>query len=375
MRATACLVTIAHAPSYARAELHSACGIEWMEMNLAFENGTRLPLRFDLEPTELESSVGRIRAIADVAQRNQLEIELVIEDANGVTSEATQDDLERLFRELRGDVTRGPVVDFPTGSAIHNELRRSIEQHGLGRWSDSLVALARPFLAFGTPPIVSHDCEIRIGGTKLWGLPDLPRGMPWPRQKDCTAIWMENAGLDPEAPCGFIGQLSLSELAGTWAADLLPKGGLLSFFAFTEIESVGTADALVLLTRDLRSLERRAPPSDLSEDNALRSPVALRLVERASLPETDSPHFLPLREQGVDEVAYSRLQSELGTCGLGFLGYGFTATAGDVTPSSNWHQFARLETSIGMRMDLQLESHDFSAGRLERAKLVYVHPD
>jgi hypothetical protein len=346
-----------------------------MDINMAFEQGRPLPLRFELKPAKLDENVGRVRALLDVALRHRLTIHLAIEDANGVTSEATQDAFERLFRQLRGDVKRGPAVDLSAGPGIQGELQRLIDLHGLGRWSNSLVASMRPFLAFGTPPLVSHDDEIRIGGTKLWGRPDLPCGMQWPRQKDCAATWLQETELDPEGLCGFIGQICLSDLVGTRAADLLPKQGLLSFFAFTEAENVGTADALVLLTKDLRLLERQTPPAELNEDNGLRSPVALRLIERASLPERESPHFLALRAQGVDEDAYDRLLSSLETNGLGLLGYGFTDTAGDVTPSESWHQFARLETSIGWRIDLQLEAGDFAAGCLERAKLVYTHPD
>ena len=372
MNSPACLITVVHAPSDVRGELHTICGLEWMDLNVAFENGQPLPLRFELRGPTADASVARVRALVDIAHRHSLELKIALEHTNGLISEATPDDFERLVRELRGRVVRGPLLLETTD--IRDELQRLIVTHGLQQWTDSLVALARPFLAVATPPIVSHDSEIPIGASKLWGLPDLPPGTPWPRQKNCTSCWEENVGMDPEGLCGFVAQLSLSELAGANAASLLPKSGLLSIFAFTEYERFGTVDAFVPLTHGTHSMQRTSPPAALDEANALRNPVALHLLERPSIPEMDSPHFDSLRAGGVDKSAYRSLLRHLGNTGLGFLGYGYTPTAGDITESVEWHQLARLETSSGWRMDLQLHAADFAAGRPERTKLVYAHP-
>lgn len=374
MKPSACRVILKHAYDSDRGELNRRCGIEWADMNLAFERGNPLTLRFGLGQDELGSSIDRVRGLIFVATRLQLDFRVEVEDASGATSEVSRDRLEEILSTLGTSEAKAPTFERG-GTDITEELLHLVERHGLSRWRDDIAALMRPFLEISEQPRAVPDREIPVGGSKLFGLPDLPHSLAWPTQGDCSAIWLPDAGLDPARPCGFMGQFRLSDLTGTRSSLLLPPSGLISFFAFAEAERVGTADGLILWFREDEALSRREAPRELAESNRTGLSAPLQLVERPSLPETDGPHFEALREKGIDEDAYERLLEDLEPGGRGLLGYGFTSTAGDPTPSAEWHQFARLETHSGVTMDFQMKPADLMKGRFERAQLVYVHLD
>jgi uncharacterized protein YwqG len=69
----------------------------------------------------------------------------------------------------------------------------------------------------------------RLGGSHIGGLPDLPKGVAWPRLS--AALKGTASALQREdEPLWFLMQVNLAELASTNVANLLPKAGMLYFF-------------------------------------------------------------------------------------------------------------------------------------------------
>lgn len=77
-------------------------------------------------------------------------------------------------------------------------------------------ALVRPCVAITTRK--PKKGELRVGASRLGGVPDLPPGTEWP------------VG-DSGAPMEFLGQIRLEDVAPYDAQGLLPTSGVLSFFA------------------------------------------------------------------------------------------------------------------------------------------------
>lgn len=131
----------------------------------------------------------------------------------------------------------------------------------IGITEDVAHALLRPAIALLSTR--STDEAIAVGATKLGGCPDLPPGMPWPR---------EGAQI-----FGFVAQLRMEELSALDPEGLLPKKGLLSFFVQDEsgepLEYYGAAKVMLLDG----PLERCAVPEgfDLRPDGTvIREPYA-----------------------------------------------------------------------------------------------------
>src|SRR5262249_55714877 len=67
---------------------------------------------------------------------------------------------------------------------------------------DLVLRLARPMLTIATQP--TKKSAMGVGSTRFGGLPDLPKGVDWPK---CG-----------EGPLAFLGQLALRDLQGSLAA-------------------------------------------------------------------------------------------------------------------------------------------------------------
>lgn len=141
--------------------------------------------------------------------------------------------------------------------------RQRLVAAGLGRFSDSLVQMARPSVR------LIADCAVRVevGASRLGGLPDLPSARRWPR----------NDGV----PLSFIAQVNLADVAPYDAEGVVPRDGLLSFFyaAVTQdawgFDPADRGSAVVIHTPAHAWLERRQRPEDLSEDGVFHA-IGLR---------------------------------------------------------------------------------------------------
>src|SRR5205085_499921 len=97
------------------------------------------------------------------------------------------------------------------------ELRELLHSSGLARIAGELLHLVQPAVEIALTP--TDDAGIRLGASKMGGLPDLPADVDWPS-------WHE--------PMAFIGQFNLGETAEHDQDGFLPRKGLLSFFYETD---------------------------------------------------------------------------------------------------------------------------------------------
>lgn len=141
--------------------------------------------------------------------------------------------------------------------------RQRLVAAGLGRFSDSLVQMARPSVR------LVADCAVRVEvcASRLGGLPDLPSATGWPR----------NDG----GPLSFIAQVNLADVASYDSEGVLPCDGLLSFF-YAAVAQGGwgfdpadRGSAVVIHTPAHTATEQRERPDDLSDDGVFH-PIGLR---------------------------------------------------------------------------------------------------
>jgi uncharacterized protein (TIGR02996 family) len=154
-----------------------------------------------------------------------------------------------------------------------------IQQSGLRKWRDELLAVARPALRievkeanFDDPPPTPED----MGITRLGGDPDLPVGTAFPTAADGT-------------PLHFLSQFNLADLQGTIAGRAFPDTGLISIFRI-QVEGdcacyIDQVDfpRLVRFTPSGTRLARVPRPAEPKEPPAPFRP-GLRLVETMRLP-------------------------------------------------------------------------------------------
>ncbi|MGW7679182.1 YwqG family protein [Kribbella sp. NPDC054772] len=160
-----------------------------------------------------------------------------------------------------------------------------LEAAGLGKFTDSLVAMARSSVRL-VADSAAPDIERY---SRLGGLPDLPVSTTWPRNDD--------------VPLSFIAQVNLAEVAPYEPDGLLPRDGLLSFFYDAVSQGAWGFDpadhgsAAVVYTPDSAVTERRDPPADLSGGGVFG---ALGLRPRAELT------FAPWESYDVERLGMTR---------------------------------------------------------------------
>jgi hypothetical protein len=185
---------------------------------------------------------------------------------------------------------------------------RIAELAGLEGFADianELAALALPGFR-----IQCVDGQPARGASKLGGLPDLPSGVRWP-----TPAW---PGHERE-PMAFVAQIALDGLdSAVWPG---PREALLSFFCAVAVDYMGVdsgGSARILYLPAGESLERRAPPSDLSDELVLDE-AAVTLTPEVSLPGIGVDVATALEPFGFgwrrprheQEDAYLRLQERV----------------------------------------------------------------
>ena len=121
--------------------------------------------------------------------------------------------------------------------------------------------------------------------SRLGGSPALPEGFEWPCY---TGIAYEDT--EPKTrPLSFLGQINLKELAGLDEEQMLPEGGVLSFFYDLETMTWGfdpedRGSARVFYFPDETALRPAELPEALAEAHRLPE-LAVELQQRLSLPD------------------------------------------------------------------------------------------
>lgn len=166
------------------------------------------------------------------------------------------------------------------------EIRRDVEEAGLGEFWPGLEALLLPTVLLRPSP--AEDELIPAGASKLGGAPDLPPGTPWP------------IGPDGQ-PCMFLAQVNLAESAPFDAEGALPRYGLLSFFAASGgqagiAESQPGGDPVLYFDADPAGFARASSPDGLEDWDRL-APQRFAFEASWTLPGVWS-HRLPFYEPG-----------------------------------------------------------------------------
>lgn len=298
---------------------------------------------------------------------------------------ASRGDVTRagFLRAIQRAIATGAEGDLPEPLEGHDEwswlmggdLVRALLDSGWVDHRHEILRLVRPALTVREASPLVHDSELAIGRSKLWGHPDLPSGASWPRHRDCSAHAMgEQLLLDEH--CGFVGQIRLEDVSQTVCRGILPESGLLSIFAFCDLEETEVVGIALSLQRGVSDLRRVPPPGRLLELNEVRAPIAVQFQEALRLPELDGPHGTALRDRGIDLRAYDELRKR-GYRGRAreLLGYGTATTGGDPTQSCDWRQLAWLESPGGMGLHLQILESDLRNATLEATSLAWVDFD
>ncbi len=183
------------------------------------------------------------------------------------------------------------VSGKPWSSAL---LAKALAKRGLGRLRHRILRSSRLAAVLKTRAAATED--LRLGGTRLGGEPDLPDGSRWPA--------------DRLGPLPFLGQVRLGDVEPFDREGLLPRTGLLSFFAHEpdRWKSRGPHPWSVIFTQEGRDLVRLKRPED--PDFKWRPPCAVTLRPFLSLPYYLSPEAREWRMSSEEEERYVDLTVE-----------------------------------------------------------------
>lgn len=148
---------------------------------------------------------------------------------------------------------------------------------GLERLTKDLDSLARPSIRLTVKP--ANEARLRVGASKLGGLPDLPPGVLWPEWK----------GL----PQSFIAQIRLVDIHPYDAEGLLPASGMLWFFYDARQETFGDDPndrggwRVFYIGGDSLKLRRVPAPANLPETSRFQA-GRIRFASEITLPQQPS---------------------------------------------------------------------------------------
>ena len=349
-------------------------------------NGKSLS-HISITPIALPTSTPRERAfldalVQDIGNAEKLGVYADWLEENGDPRSQFLRDFSLAFQSMNVD-------DFPDFDSVSTEwahavgahLVKAIADHGLSDQRDELLKVIQPTLNFADPltgfedELYQEEATFPIGGSKLYGLPDLPTGAVWPTQKDCNCFFDSDSGIDPDTPCSFVCQINFADLQHTQFAKMCPKKGLLSIFSCAEIQRI-YAHAYVLFTPEIDGLERVNRPVEIQADEANEQLDAARfkLTETWSLPYPSARSPFPVaRIDSVEKYAIVHLSEDIGSNPLGSIGGYTTATmADDPLPGAEWIKLICITNSTGMTLHFCIKKEALAASKFEDVRLVWV---
>lgn len=156
-------------------------------------------------------------------------------------------------------------------SRVIEACRRPLEEGMSTELYDAVVQGLRPSIRL--EPLDGE--ELPLGGSRIGGLPDLPKGVGWPTYPGPPKpdpAWEELKG----APLAFLLQVNLAELASFDLERQLPTSGLLSFFYIESGARFGKYPKHGEICRVLYTPQQRArlcrldPPANLPSEEVYR---------------------------------------------------------------------------------------------------------
>jgi uncharacterized protein YwqG len=161
-------------------------------------------------------------------------------------------------------------------------IEAAFDAAGLARLKKDIDALARPSIRLTSSTV--DESKLKVGASKIGGLPDLPTGVSWPRWHD--------------APQSFIAQIALVDAHAYDVDKVLPQSGMLWFFYDAQQETYGADPAdrggwSVLYADQLSGLQRQSTPTGLPTESQFKA-CSLSFSSEFTLsahPEIDIAHF------------------------------------------------------------------------------------
>lgn len=131
---------------------------------------------------------------------------------------------------------------------------------GLARLKKDIDALARSSIRLTTSTV--DESKLKVGASKIGGLPDLPTGVSWPQWHD--------------APQSLIAQIALADAHAYDVDNVLPPSGMLWFFYDAQQETYGADPAdrggwSVLYNDQLSGLQRQSVPAGLPAESQFKA--------------------------------------------------------------------------------------------------------
>jgi uncharacterized protein YwqG len=155
---------------------------------------------------------------------------------------------------------------------------------GLSRLVKDIDLLSRPSIRLHTA--AADESTMRIGASKIGGVPDLPAGVTWP----------DRNGL----PQSFIAQIHLDDVRQYDTNRVLPQRGMLWFFYDAQQQTYG-ADlsdlggwrVIYMDNDDLTKLQRTSAPANLPAESRFKacSISFAREISLSQQPQIDIPNF------------------------------------------------------------------------------------
>jgi uncharacterized protein YwqG len=161
-------------------------------------------------------------------------------------------------------------------------IEAAFDAAGLTRLKKDIDALVRSSIRLTTTAV--DESKLKVGASKIGGLPDLPTGVAWPRWHD--------------APQSFIAQIALADAHAYDADNVLPPSGMLWFFYDAQQETYGADPAdrggwSVLFNDQFTGLQRQSAPARLPAESQFKA-CSISFSSEFTLsahPEIDIAHF------------------------------------------------------------------------------------
>ncbi len=160
---------------------------------------------------------------------------------------------------------------------IENKIIELAENEGLKRLKGKLKDLIKESISLITTS--ANEGDIRIGSTKIGGMPDMPVDLVWPEHKG--------------KPISLLAQINLEEIKNYDKDNVLPNTGMLYFFYDNSEQNWGYDPAdketfkIIHYDSELSVLKRIEFPDSLDKDCRF-NPCSVEFKNYFTLPEYDS---------------------------------------------------------------------------------------
>jgi len=179
-------------------------------------------------------------------------------------------------------------------------MQAALANAALPQLAKSIDLLSQPSIRLYTTPV--EDAALRIGASRIGGLPDLPASTNWPEWKG--------------KPQSFIAQIRLDEVHQYDTNGLLPPQGMLWFFYDATQQTFGDSPAdsggwrVLFMDGDLSKLQRVSAPAQLPTESRFRA-CSIKFAGEMTLTQQPELEIPQLNWSQAEQKQYETLLSTL----------------------------------------------------------------